>query len=103
MLISSICALAKVSEKVVANNIVCYLETDTLLNTVLHGFRANKPTETACADLLGFIYSCVDENQGVIAVFFDLSEAFDPIISPFHLPKAAKLGFLNYFTNWFNL
>lgn len=42
----------------------------------------------------------MDENQCVIAIFFDLSMAFDNISFSFLTTQAAKLGFPTYFINW---
>lgn len=63
---------AKLYEKVVGTKIRCYLETKT-----------DKSTETSCFDLLDFIQSRIGETLCVVAIFFDLSKAFDTISSSF--------------------
>ena len=51
-----------------------------------------KSTESACVNLLEYVYHCIDNNLYVVGLFFDLSVAFDSINHRFLEYKLNNLG-----------
>lgn len=92
--------ISKIIEKVVYNRIVNYLNKHKLLTDNQHGFRSGKSTETASCNFVNFVYSCLDKNLFVGALFFDLSKAFDTIDLSIIKDKLEKLGFRDNILNW---
>jgi len=73
-----------------------YLVIHKLLSLNQFGFQASNSTESALLTLLHKIYSCINLNQIVIAIFLDYSKAFDTIS---HVLLSHKLKYLFHFSN----
>ena len=75
--ISILSVFSKIFERLLANRIICFLENNCILHKYQHGFRENRSTSTALSNILHYIYSNMDSGNKVIALFLDLSKAFD--------------------------
>lgn len=77
--ISLLPILSKILEKIVANQLMEYLETNYLLSKTQHGFRSNLSTETALIKVTNKIYENMDRNKISLLTLCDLSKAFDSV------------------------
>lgn len=77
--ISTLSVLDKIIEKLIASRLVDYLNRFELLFSHQYGFRQGSSTLTAAVDLVDAIYSAMDSQKFVGALFIDLRKAFDTI------------------------
>lgn len=75
--ISNLSHLAKIFERIIANQITIYLESNDFLGRYQSGFRKNHSTQTALLKLTDDIRHSMDNNKLTLLVSFDLSQAFD--------------------------
>ena len=97
--ISILPILSKVLEKVVATQLMEYLESNNLLSQSQHGFRPHLSTETALLKLNEKIYNNIDSRKISLLLLLDLSKAFDSIS---HDILMDKFKMLNIDSFWFN-
>ena len=105
--ISILNALNKVYEKIIHEQIYKYLETEKLLPEFQYGFRKNHNTSQAILDYVNTIHKNSKINQVSIAIFMDLSKAFDTVNKQILSTKLTRLGFdtnsrdllINYMTD----
>ena len=72
-------ALTEIIEKLVAVQLVAYLEEKKLLPPNQSGFRKHHSTETLLLRLLSDIYGAIDRGQLTLLALFDVSAAFDTV------------------------
>ena len=77
--ISLLPSISKVFEKVICNQITIYFENNHLSNASQYGFRKNHSTEFAALELTDLILEDMDNGKTPIAIFLDISKAFDTI------------------------
>ena len=77
--ISNLSVLAKLLERLVAQQLQHYLCTAVLLPTLQSGFRPRHSTETAILRVLSDTLSDVDRGDFAALVLLDLSAAFDTV------------------------
>lgn len=99
--IANLSHLAKVFERIVANQLVTYLEGNSLLDKYQSGFRKYRNTQAALLKLSDDIREAMDKNQVTILVLFDLSKAFDFVDHKVILISLFELGFSVEVINWF--
>ena len=90
--ISILPVLSKVLEKIVANQLIIYIEINRLLSISLHGFRPKLSTETALLKILDRIYLNIDNKKVSLLLLLDLSKAFDSVDHNILLEKCQKLN-----------
>ena len=78
-----------------------YLSVNTLLHANQYGFRAKYSTEVALNELVDRIYSQLDDKKIPIALFMDLSKAFDTIDHEILITKMEHYGITNLESKWF--
>ena len=91
--------LSKVLERIVAIQLVEYLESNRLLSNNQHGFRAKLSTETALMRVTDEIYRNMDKRKITVLSLCDLSKAFDSIN---HEMLLQKLVSFNIDIFWFD-
>ena len=69
--------LCKLLEKMVNFRLMAYLESHHLLGEVQSGFRPNRSTTDNLVQFEHHIFSAFERRHHTIAVFFDLSKAYD--------------------------
>jgi hypothetical protein len=77
--IANVTFLSKTIEKVVAAQLVAYLEENKLLPPCQSGFRKHHSTETLLLRLLSDVYGAIDRAQITLLALFDVSAAFDTV------------------------
>ena len=77
--ISGLTFLSKVIEKIVAKQLVDYLDSNNLLPRFQSGFRRCHSTETAILRMLSDIYAAIDHGRVVLLALLDVSAAFDTV------------------------
>jgi len=90
--------ISKVLEKIVANQLSTFLESNHLISETQHGFRSKLSTETALLKITNNIYDNIDKNQINLLTLCDLSKAFDSVSHDILLNKMKNHGIDNY---WF--
>ena len=78
-----------------------YFTSNNLFHANQYGFRAEYSTELALSELVDRIYSDLDEKQIPIAIFIDLSKAFDTIDHTILISKLEHYGVENNELQWF--
>ena len=96
--ISLLPVLSKILEKILAKQLMNFLESNKLLCNMQHGFRANLSTETALLKVTNEIYKNMDKNQLSVLSLCDLSKAFDSVN---HKMLLTKMKNLNIDPFWF--
>ena len=97
--ISLLPIISKVLEKIIANQLMVFLETHKLLSNTQHGFRANLSTETALMKVNERIYENIDNQEISLLLLLDLSKAFDSVSHDILLSKCNHLKIDQF---WFN-
>jgi len=77
--IANVSFLSKVIEKIVAGQLITYLDGNNLLPSCQSGFRKFHSTETLLLRLLSDIYGAIDRSQLTLLALFDVSAAFDTV------------------------
>lgn len=105
--ISVISCFAKVFEKCLKEKITEYLESNNLLYNKQFGFRNNRNTEDAIIDLVKEIHSNLRNKKKSLAIFMDLSKAFDTVSHEILFERLEEVGIrgeplnllINYLSN----
>lgn len=93
--------LSKVFERVVANQVMKYLEDNELLDNYQSGFRKHHGTQPALLKLVDDISKAMDNNKLTLLVLFDLTKAFDYVDHKVILRTLVELGFSIETITWF--
>lgn len=89
--ISLLPIISKILEKIVANQLMSFLESNQLLSNCQHGFRSRLSTETALIKVTEKLYSNMENKKISLLILLDLSKAFDSISHEILLNKFEKL------------
>jgi hypothetical protein len=103
--ISLLSSFSKLLEKVAANQIMRYLNKFKLLYENQFGFRAGFNTTQPVIHLLDKIFNALnnpDENKFTLAIFIDLTKAFDTCDPDILLYKLNHYGFRGTSNLWFS-
>ena len=90
--ISLLPVLSKLLEKIVATQLMLFLEENKLLANSQHGFRSNLSTETALMKVNEHIYENIDKQKISLLLLLDLSKAFDSVSHDILLRKCRQLN-----------
>ena len=77
--ISLLPAISKILEKIIYDQLSCYLNDSKLLFDNQYGFRSMHSTKYAALELIDRIITQMDNNELPINIYLDLSKAFDTI------------------------
>ncbi|CAD6227322.1 GSCOCG00011978001-RA-CDS, partial [Cotesia congregata] len=99
--IANISHLAKVFERIVANQIMDYLETNDILDTHQSGFRKHHSTQAALLLLTDDIRKAIDHEELTYMILFDFSKAFDLVNPAVVYTTMYEIGFSIEVIIWF--
>ena len=101
--ISLLSCIGKIIEKVVARQLMNYLEEEGLLNNRQYGFRANRNVTQPILEIAQKIFEHINsrENRYVLMVLIDLKNAFDTIQHNLLLEKLKNYGIKGWALKWF--
>src|SRR6218665_1153668 len=77
--IANVSFISKVIKKIIAYQLVPYLDANNLIPAIQSGFRKGHSTETLLLRLLSDIYGAIDRSQLTLLALFDVSAAFDTV------------------------
>ncbi len=89
---------SKILEKIISNQLLNFLETNTAFSNCQHGFRPRLSTESALTIKTDAIFKNMDDRKISLLTLCDLSKAFDSVSHSILLKKCAKLNIDSY---WF--
>ena len=90
--ISILNSLNKAFERLLYDQLYTYIENFNILPKYQYGYRKNHSTCQAVLDFAKHIENIIDRNETAIAVFMDLSKAFDTVDKSILSKKLNKLG-----------
>ena len=76
---SLLSCLGKLQEKVINRRLLSFLEDNNVLSQTQTGYRKHSSTEAQLALIAQEIENAFQERKKVVAVFFDLTKAFDKV------------------------
>ncbi len=100
--ISIICITAKIFEKLIFNQLSCYINNFNILSPLQSGFRPNFSTTSTLLKFTNDLFSAFDSGQTVGAIFIDLTKAFDLVDHYLLLDKLHHIGLDQNALCWFN-
>ena len=90
--ISLLPAISKVFERIIFNQLYEYFSSNNLFYKSQYGFRKKHSTEMAALELIDKIKLDLDKGELPLAIFLDLSKAFDTIDHSIHIHKLSFYG-----------
>ena len=99
--ISVVSAVSKILERVVYINLSRHVETHQIISPAQFGFRKGFSTDLALQSLVTPIYNAFDRDEFALAVFLDLSKAFDSLDIEILLNKLQMYGINDTAQKWF--
>lgn len=99
--ISNLCVLSKILESLVSSQLRLFLDSHSILNTMQSGFRTKHSTVTACLEVLDNIRAATDNKSFCVALFIDLTKAFDTVDHHILLNTLLRVGFSQNVVSWF--
>ena len=93
--VALLCVAGMVLEKIVADQIEAFFESNNLLGTFQFGFRRNKSTVSELLTLFETVQEAREANKLILQILYDLSAAFDTVEPKVLIEKLKIYGF-NY-------
>ena len=99
--VSLLPSISKLFEKVTFNQLYEYFQTNKLFHVSQYGFRQQHSTEFAALELADIVFKDLDDRKVSVAVFMDLSKAFDTLDHSILLKKLQFYGIRDTVLKWF--
>ena len=89
-----------VLEKVIADQIEEFFESNKLFGSYQHGFRRKKGTVSELLELFESIMEAKDQRREIVLLVYDLSAAFDTVSHQTLIDKLTIYGFDTHAISW---
>lgn len=99
--ISLLTILSKIFEKLMCSRLKSHLYFNNIINDNQFGFRVNNSTSDAIVQFLDECYNSINSKNHILAVFLDLSKAFDTIDHNILKFKLYHTGIRGTLLDWF--
>ena len=99
--ISLLPTISKLLEKIMYSRIYSFMDTNQLFFHSQYGFRKKHSCKHAITELIGEISKGLENKKHTIALFIDLSKAFDTISHDILYRKLDRYGIRGTALNWF--
>ena len=99
--ISVLPVFAKVYEKIMANHLLEFLNSNNTLYRLKFSFRKHFSTSHAIISLVEKINKAISSDKYMIGVFLDFRKAYDTVNHSILLKKLYKYGICGHILNWF--
>jgi len=99
--ISILPIVSKIMEKIVHQQLYCYLDDQNLLSQAQSGFRKSFSTQTSLHRLTEYIFEALNNSEVVGMVAIDLQKAFDTVNHSILLQKLDHYGVRHVPLKWF--
>ena len=99
--ISLLTTISKLLEKVVCKRVYEFLNKTGQINPTQYGFRANHSCDHAVNHLVGKVVKNLEKKSDTVALFLDLSKAFDTLEHEIVLAKMSRYGIRGTPLQWF--
>ena len=99
--VSLLPCISKILEKIIHKRLYNFLLLQNIFYESQYGFRPKHSTINAVTELSNHVINSIDNKQCTLAVFLDLSKAFDTIDHMTLLAKLAHYGIRGVALEWF--
>ena len=99
--VSVLPVFSKILEKCVYNRVHRFLVKCNIINKCQYGFRSGHSTSSALADFISKVMTVFDNKELMIALFLDLTKAFDILDHKILLSKLYDYGIRGILLKWF--
>ena len=99
--VSLLCCVSKVFERLVFNHIYPFLKERQLIVPNQSGFQPGDSTVNQLVNIVHQLYKASDQGEETLAVFLDLTKAFDKVWHNGLLHKLNKYGITGIWNSWF--
>lgn len=99
--VSNLDVFSKIYEMAVSDIVDMHMGGNNLYAQGQHGFRKNHSTNTAIAEFIDTVLEAIDKQKHVLAIFMDLSRAFDSVDYQILISKLYSYGFKGSILQWF--
>ncbi|KAL1446823.1 hypothetical protein WDU94_012321 [Cyamophila willieti] len=93
--------ISKLIEKSVKSRLDYYLELNNIITPRQFGFRKHCGTEDATLDLTSYIHEELNQSNKTLAVFLDISKAYDSVSHDVLLHRLYEVGLRGKVLDWF--
>lgn len=93
--------LSKIYEKVIIKRIHSFIASNNILTEEQYGFRKGHSTTLACYNLMQYVIECINQKIPVVALFLDMTKAFDFVPHKRLLDKLYRYGIRGNAYDWF--
>ena len=100
-LVSLLCTLSKLLEKIMYNRVIDFLKEHDILFKYQFGFRQGYSTYLALTVLVDKLMKSLENGDYVVGVFLDFSKAFDTVDHEILLAKLQYYGLRGIASKWF--